>query len=59
MEELLTRKLKHLKVTINESVVNDLIFFKLKPVWIYFTELEWDQLKINNLKTLLPRGVIL
>jgi guanosine-3',5'-bis(diphosphate) 3'-pyrophosphohydrolase len=30
-KELLTRKLKHLKVTINESVVNDLVnFFKLK-----------------------------
>jgi GTP pyrophosphokinase len=27
MEELLTRKLKHLKVTINESVVNDLVNF--------------------------------
>jgi GTP pyrophosphokinase len=30
-KELLTRKLKHLKVTLNESVVNDLVnFFKLK-----------------------------
>jgi len=30
-KELLTRKLKHLKVTINESVINDLVnFFKLK-----------------------------
>ncbi|SDW88793.1 RelA/SpoT family protein [Flavobacterium degerlachei] len=30
-KEVLTRKLKHLKVTLNESVVNDLVnFFKLK-----------------------------
>lgn len=30
-KELLTRKLKHLKITMNESVVNDLVnFFKLK-----------------------------
>jgi guanosine-3',5'-bis(diphosphate) 3'-pyrophosphohydrolase len=30
-KELLTRKLKHLKVTLNESVVNDLVnFFRLK-----------------------------
>jgi GTP pyrophosphokinase len=30
-KELLTRKLKHLKVTINESVVNDLVnFFQIK-----------------------------
>jgi GTP pyrophosphokinase len=38
-KEILIRKLKHLKITLSESI-NELVnFFKLKLVWICFIEL--------------------
>jgi guanosine-3',5'-bis(diphosphate) 3'-pyrophosphohydrolase len=39
-KEILTRKLKHLKITLSESVVNELVNF--------FIELAWGQLTISN-----------
>ena len=50
-KELLTRKLKHLKVTLNESVVNDLVnFFKLKTSLDLFYRVGVGSIENQHLK---------
>jgi guanosine-3',5'-bis(diphosphate) 3'-pyrophosphohydrolase len=50
-KELLTRKLKHLKVAINESVVNDLVnFFKLKTSLDLFYRVGMGSIENQQLK---------